>query len=106
MAAAAGDEMAAATDVADLLVRQGMPFREAHGVVGGLVRHALEQGIALSEIGRDELAGFCELLDDEYYEVLGRGRLAGVEGLPRGDLRRSRSVRSSSTARETLERRG
>ena len=43
MAAAAADEMAAATDIADLLVRRGLPFREAHGVVGGLVRHALER---------------------------------------------------------------
>ena len=42
LAAAAGDEMVAATDVADLLVRKGMPFREAHGVVGGLVRAAIE----------------------------------------------------------------
>ena len=38
------DEMLAATEVADLLVRRGMPFREAHGVVGGLVRDALERG--------------------------------------------------------------
>ena len=50
--AAAGDEMAAATDVADLLVRRGMPFREAHGVVGGLVRHALERGVAALADGR------------------------------------------------------
>ena len=35
MAAAASDELLAATDVADLLVRRGVPFREAHGVVGG-----------------------------------------------------------------------
>ena len=35
MAAAASDELIAATDVADLLVRQGVPFREAHGIVGG-----------------------------------------------------------------------
>ena len=34
LAEAAADEFAAATDVADLLVRKGMPFREAHGVVG------------------------------------------------------------------------
>jgi argininosuccinate lyase len=73
MAAAAADEMAAATDIADLLVRRGMPFRQAHGVVGGLVRHALEHGVQLSEISRDELAGFSELLDDEYYEVLAEG---------------------------------
>ncbi len=73
MAEAAADEMAAATDIADLLVRRGMPFREAHGVVGGLVRHALERDIGLSEISRSELAGFSELLDDEYYEVLAEG---------------------------------
>lgn len=73
MAAAASDEMAAATDIADLLVRRGMPFREAHGVVGGLVRHALERGTGLSEIEPAELAQFSELLDDEYYEVLAEG---------------------------------
>ena len=38
LADAATDEFLAATDVADLLVRKGMPFREAHGVVAGLVR--------------------------------------------------------------------
>jgi argininosuccinate lyase len=70
MAAAAGDEMAAATEVADLLVRRGMPFREAHGVVGDLVRRALDDGRRLSDIDRDELAQFSDLLDDEYYEVL------------------------------------
>ncbi|HEV2061738.1 MAG TPA: argininosuccinate lyase, partial [Solirubrobacteraceae bacterium] len=42
MAEAASDELTAATDLADLLVRRGVPFREAHGVVGGLVRAALE----------------------------------------------------------------
>ncbi len=73
MAAAAGDEMAAATDIADLLVRRGMPFREAHGVVGGLVRQALAEGVALSDIDRGELARHSELLDDEYYEVLAEG---------------------------------
>src|SRR4029078_4342810 len=40
MAAAASDELIAATDLADLLVRRGTPFREAHGVVAGLVREA------------------------------------------------------------------
>ena len=70
LAAAADDEFLAATDVADLLVRRGVPFREAHAVVGGLVRHALESGRTLSELERDELARFSDALDDEYYEVL------------------------------------
>ena len=43
MRRAASDELIAATDVADLLVRLGMPFREAHGVVAALVREALRQ---------------------------------------------------------------
>src|SRR4029077_16104795 len=53
--AAASDEFLAATDVADLLVRRGMPFREAHGVVAGLVRSAIDQGKVLSELDREEL---------------------------------------------------
>ena len=70
LAAAAADEFLAATDVADLLVRKGMPFREAHGVVGSLVREALQSGRALSELTEDELRSHSELLDAEYYDVL------------------------------------
>jgi argininosuccinate lyase len=73
LAAAAADEMLAATDVADLLVRRGLPFREAHGVVAGLVRMAVDQGKALSELTRDELAGASPLLDEEFYAVLRDG---------------------------------
>jgi argininosuccinate lyase len=74
LALAAADEFGAATDVADLLVRRGMPFREAHGVVGGLVREALQQGKALSELTPAELGRHSELLDDSYYEVLASDR--------------------------------
>ncbi len=74
LAAAASDEFLAATDVADLLVRRGVPFREAHGVVAGLVREALGQGKRLSELSREDLARLAPQLDDEYYEVLAEGR--------------------------------
>jgi argininosuccinate lyase len=67
LAAAAGDEMIAATDIADLLVRRGVPFRQSHGIVAGLVRTAVESGRALSELTPEELP---EPLDDEYYAVL------------------------------------
>jgi argininosuccinate lyase len=70
LAAAAGDEFLAATDVADLLVRKGLPFREAHGVVGSLVREALASGRKLSELSPEEIRAHSELLSDEYYEVL------------------------------------
>jgi argininosuccinate lyase len=71
--APAADEMVAATDIADLLVRKGMPFREAHGVVGGLVRSALESGRTLSELPPEEVASHSELLGDHYYEALRDG---------------------------------
>jgi argininosuccinate lyase len=77
MAAAAGDELIAATDVADLLVRRGVPFREAHGVVASLVREAVESGRALSSFSRQELAAHSELLGEEevardYHKALAR----------------------------------
>jgi argininosuccinate lyase len=71
--AAAADEMVAATDIADLLVRKGMPFREAHGVVGALVRTVIESGRTLSELTPEELATHSELLDDDYYDALRHG---------------------------------
>jgi argininosuccinate lyase len=67
---AAGDEMLAATDVADLLVRRGVPFREAHGIVAGLVRYALERGVPLSGLSEEELAERAPALDASYYDVL------------------------------------
>ena len=73
LAAAAADQMLAATDVADLLVRRGMPFREAHGVVGAVVRAALERGKSLSQLTPAELAGISPLLDDEFYRLLEDG---------------------------------
>jgi argininosuccinate lyase len=60
LADAAADEMLAATDLADALVSHGVPFREAHGLVGGLVRTALESGKALSELTDSELDGVPE----------------------------------------------
>jgi argininosuccinate lyase len=70
LAEAASDEFLAATEVANLLVRRGVPFREAHGAVGGLVRYALESNKKLSELTQEELARFSDRLDGEYYEVI------------------------------------
>ncbi len=73
LAAAAADEFLAATDIADLLVRRGMPFRQAHGVVAGLVALAISEGRSLSALTREELAEHSELLDEDFYAVLGDG---------------------------------
>jgi argininosuccinate lyase len=63
MASAASDELIAATDLADLLVKRGTPFREAHGVVAGLVREAVDSGRALADVA-------VPVLGDEAAEVL------------------------------------
>jgi argininosuccinate lyase len=73
LAAAASDEFSAATDVADLLVRRGVPFREAHGIVGGVVRAAVERGKKLSELTEEELRELAPQLDGEFYELLDQG---------------------------------
>ena len=56
LAAAAADEFPVATDVADLLVRSGVPFRESHETVAALVRTALERGKQLSELSEADLS--------------------------------------------------
>ena len=63
MAAAASDELIAATDIADLLVRKGVPFRSSHGVVAGLVRLAVDSGRRLSDLTEEELRSASPELD-------------------------------------------
>lgn len=70
MAEAASDENIAATDIADFLVKKGLPFREAHGVVAGLVRVAVESNRKLSELTPDEYRAQSELLDESVYALL------------------------------------
>jgi argininosuccinate lyase len=65
MAGAAADEMIAATDIADLLVELGVPFRDAHGVVAGLVRTAVERGAELSQLTDAEIAAASPQLADD-----------------------------------------
>jgi argininosuccinate lyase len=72
---AASDEMLAATDVADLLVKQGVPFREAHGIVAGLVRTAVDSGRSLSALRDEEIAELAPALGDPagFRKVLSSG---------------------------------
>ncbi len=98
---ASGDEMLAATEIADLLVRRGVPFREAHGIVGGLVRDAVEQGRALSDLRPEELRKRSEHLDDSYYEVLKRSSWLESKRIE-GGTGSEPLARQIELARETL----
>jgi argininosuccinate lyase len=101
MAVASGDEMLAATEVADLLVRRGVPFREAHGIVGGLVRDAVQSGRSLSDLTPEDLHRRSEHLDDAYYEVLKQGSWLESKAIAGGTGSAPLAVQIEE-ARETL----
>jgi argininosuccinate lyase len=97
LAEAAGDEFLAATDVADHLVKLGMPFRSSHGVVAGLVRLASESGRTLTQLTPDELRSASALLDpDGFYALLRDG--AWLES------KQSRGGTGSASVHAQLER--
>ena len=59
MASAAADPFLTATDLADYLVRQNVPFRQAHALVGRLVRTCIDRGIGLLDLEEAELIEHC-----------------------------------------------
>ncbi len=67
---AARQGFATATDLADYLVRKGLPFRDAHAVVGQAVRAASERGCDLADLSLEELRRFSPLIDADVYGVL------------------------------------
>jgi argininosuccinate lyase len=79
-----------ATELADYLVRKGMPFREAHETVGRIVTRAIDLNKELSELSIDELREFSALIESDVYEAL--------------SLERTLSSKSQTggTARETV----
>lgn len=63
------DEDMLATDLADYLVRKGMPFRQAHHVSGRAVRLASERGVKLSKLTLEDLRGLSELFEADVSDV-------------------------------------
>ncbi|MBV1878585.1 MAG: argininosuccinate lyase [Pseudomonadales bacterium] len=61
---------ATATDLADYLVKKGLPFRDAHDVVGKLVGLAIKRTVDLSELTLDELQQASILIDQDVFEIL------------------------------------
>ena len=70
MRAAAQLGQPTATDLADYLVKRGLPFRDAHEVVGGAVALAEQRGIDLSELSLAELVELSDLITEDVYDIL------------------------------------
>ena len=67
---AAKQGYANATELADYLVAKGIPFREAHHIVGVAVVGAIDKGCALEELSLDELRQFSSVIDNDVYDIL------------------------------------
>ncbi|AWI52562.1 argininosuccinate lyase [Aquabacterium olei] len=76
MERAAKKGYATATDLADYLVKKGLPFRDAHEVVAHAVKEAIAAGVDLSELPLDKLQAYNPAIEQDVYEVLSlRGSL-------------------------------
>ena len=59
-----------ATDAADYLVNHGIPFRDAHGIVGRLVLYCLDKGISLDEMKLEEYKAISPVFEEDIYEAI------------------------------------
>ncbi len=76
-----------ATDAADYLVKKGVPFRDAHGIIGRLVLYCIEKGCALDDLSTEEFRQFSEAFGPDVYEAISletcvkKRNTAGAPGL-------------------------
>lgn len=70
MRRAVNQDFSNATDIADFLVNKGMPFRQAHEVIGKTVLYCIQQGKFLLDLKLDEFKQFSSLFDERIYDVL------------------------------------
>jgi argininosuccinate lyase len=70
MRQAVNQDFSNATDIADFLVGKGLPFRQAHEVIGKTVLYCIEQNKYLLDLTLEEFKQFSQLFDDRIYNVL------------------------------------
>ncbi len=70
MAASAMNGFTNATDAADYLVGKGVPFRDAHGIVGRLVLYCIEQGTSIEKLSLEELQGISDKFQEDIYDAV------------------------------------
>ena len=92
-----------ATELADYLVRKGMPFREAHEVVGRIVVTALERGVELQQLGLEELRSMSDLIAEDVFQALSLEQTLKVKSQA-GGTAPDRVREALAKAREDLKR--
>lgn len=81
---AAGGGFTNATDIADYLVKKGLPFRDAHGVVGRIVLHCINCGKSIDELSLDELKSFSAVMENDVYKEISLEKCIAGRNLPGG----------------------
>jgi len=98
MLRAAGGGFTNATDLADYLVGKGLPFREAHEVVGRAVLHCIESGISLDQIPLGDFKKISPLVEDDVYQAISVRRCV--------EARRVLAGPSPESVKEAIDRSG
>lgn len=70
MEASAKNGFTNATDAADYLVNHGVPFRDAHGIIGQLVLYCIDKGIALDDMSLEEFKAVSPVFEEDIYEAI------------------------------------
>jgi len=105
MRAAASQGMMNATELADYLVRKGVPFREAHETVGKIVVSAIEKGVELDKLPLDQLRSFSSAIDEDVFASLTLEQTLAAKSLPGGTApaRVREALRAARASLTTLD---
>lgn len=78
-----------ATDLADYLVKKGIPFRSAHGVIGNMVLYCVRNNKTLDQLTIDELKSFSDAIEEDVYEEISLEKCVSGRNIPGGPARES-----------------
>ena len=96
MAASATGGFINATDAADYLVRKGVPFRDAHSIIGRLVLTCIRKGVAMDDLPLEDYKAECPAFEEDIYEAISlktcveRRKTKGAPGAMEEEIRENR----------------
>ena len=99
MAQSAANGFTNATDAADYLVNRGVPFRDAHGIIGSLVLTCIERGISLDELPLEDYKAASPVFEDDIYDAISlktcveKRRTTGAPGALAEELKKNEQER-------------
>jgi argininosuccinate lyase len=70
MAKSARNGFTNATDAADYLVNKGVPFRDAHGIIGQIVLACIDKGIAIDDMSLEELKSYSDVFEEDIFDAI------------------------------------